>query len=56
MAYTDAIWFWFGAMLHYVKQYHVRLDPVFVLHAKSLNWTFDWDGVKPHELDLTTIY
>jgi hypothetical protein len=36
---TDGQWLWYSDLAHYVERYHVALDPCFVAHAQSKNWT-----------------
>ncbi|MFE0685903.1 hypothetical protein ACFW17_34580 [Streptomyces sp. NPDC058961] len=37
--FTDGQWLWYSDLAHYVGLYHVALDPAFVEHARSNNWT-----------------
>lgn len=36
---TDGHWLWYSDLAHYVGRFHVELDPAFVEHARSNNWT-----------------
>ncbi|MEV6384336.1 hypothetical protein AB0M31_33580 [Streptomyces sp. NPDC051773] len=36
---TDGRWLWYSDLAHYVDRYHVELDPAFIEHARSNNWT-----------------
>ncbi|MFJ3795659.1 hypothetical protein ACIPSJ_05180 [Streptomyces sp. NPDC090088] len=36
---TDGQWLWYSDLAHYVERYHVELDPTFIEHARSNNWT-----------------
>lgn len=36
---TDGHWLWYSDLAHYVGHYHVELDPAFIEHARSNNWT-----------------
>jgi hypothetical protein len=35
---TDGQWFWPDQYTYYVEQYHVRLSPKFIAHARGNNW------------------
>lgn len=36
---TDGRWFWYSDLAHYVERHHVALDPRFIAHACSNDWT-----------------
>ncbi|MFE2916091.1 hypothetical protein ACFXI0_17050 [Kitasatospora indigofera] len=36
---TDGRWLWYSDLAHYVEHHHVALDPRFVAHAQSRDWT-----------------
>ncbi|MFC8454602.1 hypothetical protein [Kitasatospora sp. NPDC057223] len=36
---TDGQWLWYSDLAHYVEHHHVALDPRFVAHAQSRDWT-----------------
>ncbi|MFD7454127.1 hypothetical protein [Kitasatospora sp. NPDC059827] len=36
---TDGHWLWYSDLAHYVERHHVALDPRFIAHARSNNWT-----------------
>ncbi|MFE6049253.1 hypothetical protein ACFQ6N_00675 [Kitasatospora sp. NPDC056446] len=36
---TDGHWLWYSDLAHYVERHHVALDPQFIAHARSNDWT-----------------
>ncbi|MFJ3791485.1 hypothetical protein [Kitasatospora sp. NPDC090091] len=50
---TDGHWLWYSDLAHYVGRYHVELDPAFVEHARSNNWTVP--QVSDEHLDAMTM-
>jgi hypothetical protein len=36
---TDGKWLWYSDLAHYVEHYHVALDPGFIEHVQSNDWT-----------------
>ncbi|MEV7489056.1 MULTISPECIES: hypothetical protein [Streptomyces] len=36
---TDGHWLWYSDLAHYVRRYHVELDPAFIEHARGNNWS-----------------
>lgn len=36
---TDGQWLWYSDLAHYVRNYHVALDPRFIEHARRNDWT-----------------
>ncbi|GAA5014612.1 hypothetical protein GCM10025734_62290 [Kitasatospora paranensis] len=36
---TDGHWLWNSDLAHYVRHYHVALDPEFIRHARRNDWT-----------------
>ncbi|WP_240529702.1 hypothetical protein [Streptomyces mangrovisoli] len=36
---TDGHWLWYSDLPHYVGRYHVEIDPAFIEHARSNDWT-----------------
>ncbi|MET8405944.1 hypothetical protein [Streptomyces sp900116325] len=37
--HTDAQWFWYSDLAHYVERYHVALDEEFLQHARDQDFT-----------------
>jgi hypothetical protein len=36
--FSDGVWSWTADVIHYVKQYHVRVPNEFVAHMRSNGW------------------
>lgn len=47
---TDGVWVWPGALIYYVREYHVILDPDFLQHAEAKNW-----NINPAEIDIKNL-
>ena len=48
--FTDGIWLWPGVLSYYIAKYHLAIDPEFVEHARSRNWT-----IRESEVRLETL-
>jgi hypothetical protein len=49
---TDGVWLWPGALLYYVREYHLRPPAEFVQHAEAHQWRIDPATIHTEELEL----
>ncbi len=52
---TEGHWLWYSDLTHYVWRYHVELDPAFIEHARSDNWTVPQVGDQHLEAMVTLL-
>ncbi|MFF0463783.1 hypothetical protein [Streptomyces mexicanus] len=52
---TDGHWLWYSDLAHHVWRYHVELDPAFIEHARSNNWTVPQVGDQHLEAMVTLL-
>ncbi|MFD7996091.1 hypothetical protein [Streptomyces mexicanus] len=52
---TEGHWLWYSDLAHYVSRYHVELDPAFIEHARSDNWTVPQVGDQHLEAMVTLL-
>jgi hypothetical protein len=48
---TDGTWLWPGALLYYIKEYHLQLPSTFLHHAERQSWQIDPATVQVEELN-----